>query len=109
MDVSGISKNNGAIIFTWDCHNMGNQRWILSYSGEDAILTAEHSNLSATMKNGETTNGTELIQMPNQNETHQKFQIIPANGGFKIVNTKSGKCLDVQNSGKHNSAKIIQV
>jgi len=109
MDVSGVSKNKGARIHQWDCHNGGNQRWILSYRGEQAILTAQHSKMAASIKDDSVTKGADLVQMPNTNNNNQKFYISFGKGGYKIKNSKSGKCLDVYGAGKQNGAKIIQV
>ena len=109
FDVSGVSRNNGAIIHQWKCNNGGNQKWTLSYNGGDAMLTAQHSNLVASVHNASTLNGVDFVQWSNQNGAHQKFRITFSNGGYKIVNVKSGKCVDVSGAGKHNGARIVQV
>jgi len=109
LDVSGASKNAGTQIIQWDCHNGGNQKWILSYNGNNAILTAQHSNFAASINKSSKLNGAELVQFPNKNQPNQRLQIKKNSGVYTIVSTFSGKCIDVYGGGKQNGAKIIQV
>ena len=109
FDVSGKSRNTGAKIHQWDCHNGGNQKWRLSYNGREAVLINKLSNMAASIEGSSKNNEVDFVQMPFTNGANQKFRITFKKGGYELVNVNSGKCVDVFQQNKNNAARIIQV
>jgi len=111
-DVSGASKNDGAIIHQWKCHGGKNQDWVLTYNADNmAIFTGADSKKLISVDKAGKSKGVGIVQLSSAspNKDHQFWKLKPVDGVFQIINLNSGKCFDVSGASKNDGAKIHQV
>jgi hypothetical protein len=78
-------------------------------SGHAYALRAQHSNLTTGVQSTSMSNGAPIVQLPGANVTSQKWMLLKVNpDSYKIVNTNSGKVLEVGGYSKAEGAKIQQ-
>ncbi len=110
MDLSGVSKSNGANVHQWSCNNGKNQDWKLAYTKDNVgFLTVMHSNQVLTVQNDGKNNGASFVQMPYENKQNQHYTFKKEGATFKVIVKSTGKCIDVSGASKNNGANIHQV
>jgi len=110
LDVSGISKDNGAAIIQWDWLGGDNQQWFIQKLDNGYYkLVAKHSGKCLDVRGISQGNGAVVQQYTwNGGDNQQWFIQRLDNGYYKLVAKHSGKCLDVSGISKDNGAAIIQ-
>ena len=110
LDVSEISKENGASIHQWDWWNGDNQKWFLQTVGGDySRLSVKHSGKCMDVSGPSYDNGANIQQWSCHGGDNQKFRIVEAGEGYyKIIAKHSGKCMDVSRYSYDDGANIHQ-
>ena len=102
LDVSGGSKADGANIQIWMSTNVSQQNFKVEYLGEEEYkITAEHSGMALTVKDGN------VIQSTYIGSDAQKWEIMDAgNGYYHIISKLDGRYLDVDNAQTANGTNV---
>jgi hypothetical protein len=78
-------------------------------SGATYEISVKHSGLAVEVYGGTSNNGDAIDQWPYGGNTNQQWVITDIGGGvYKIINSRSGKALVVQNASASATALIIQ-
>jgi hypothetical protein len=76
LDISGVSRDDGAAALQWTCGDGHNQQWIIADAGPDAIrLIARHSGKALDIFNEQTKDGTPLLQWTWKGSPNQQFRL----------------------------------
>jgi len=123
MDVSGVSQDNGATIWLFECRNTDNQ----TLTRDGAALKFKHSGKCLDVSEASTDNGADIHQWTCHGRDNQSFTL--SDGGQSgtsvnddsgtgdggqvdlsgtIVSDNSGKCVEVANNGTSNRSNIEQ-
>ena len=110
LDVSAISKDNGAEMVQWDCSGGGNQKWKIEEAGGGLVtLRASHSGKCLDVSGISRDNAASIVQWECWGGDNQKWRVENAGGGlFTLKAAHSGKCLDVAGGGRENGTRVIQ-
>lgn len=101
VDVSGVSKKQGAQVYMWDCWNGPNQRWKMDSKRR---LVSENSGMCLDVYESRTHDGAGIIQWPCHDGGNQKWT---HDGGMLRPDHAPGKCLDVYAGTKHNGSRLV--
>ncbi len=111
IDVTNASTDNGAAIQLWGCHSGASQLFnIVKVAGTiasvgnniNAKITAKASGLNLSLSEDRNV----IIYTPSSAAAQVWNFVRQSNGFYKIINTKNGKCMDVQDGSKSNGANI---
>lgn len=81
----------------------------LTNSGPAAFeLVMGHSDKCLDVAGGDSANGTNILQWGCYSQPWQRWQFVPANGGFLLKNLHTGKCLDLWGYSQENGANVFQ-
>jgi hypothetical protein len=109
MDVYGASRDNGAAIIQWDCHNGDNQAWSLVPVGNDYYkLIAKHSGKCLDVYGASRDNGARLIQWDCHGGDNQLFRKEQFGSYYRLRAKHSNRCVDVYGAQRDNGARLIQ-
>jgi len=110
LDVTGVSKENGAPIQQWEYNGGGNQRWIPEHVGGGTYrMVAAHSGKVLDVSAFSKASGAPIIQWDWHGGANQRWILrSPAPGVVKFVNVNSAKVLDVTGVSTANGARIQQ-
>lgn len=89
LDVSGVSKKSGANVHLWDFTGSDNQKWKITGFGDNARLTAKHSNMSLDVKDWSKNDGGNIHQWTQTQGVNQKWTIVSTNDGTNRFYIKS--------------------
>ncbi|GLW07139.1 hypothetical protein Misp01_22690 [Microtetraspora sp. NBRC 13810] len=71
-------------------------------------LTAQHSGKNVAVQGGSTADDALIVQMGASSGAEQRWEAIPAAGGYQFRNALSGKCLDVPGGTPTAGAQLVQ-
>ncbi len=110
VDVSGVSKIDGAQVWLWTYLGQPNQQWNLQLQTDGSYgLVNVNSGKGLDIKNGSTTNGTLLQQWDWWGGPMQRWWLKQqADGSYHIVNVNSNLCLDGYLGVNTNGAGLQQ-
>lgn len=109
MDVYGGSRDNGAAIIQWDCHNGDNQAWSLVPVGGDYYkLVAAHSGKCLDVYGASRDNGARLIQSDCHGGDNQLFRRDQFGSYYRLQAKHSNRCVDVYGAQRDNGVQLIQ-
>jgi hypothetical protein len=112
LDVTNLSKANGAHVQQWQCTGKANQQWTLVPSKVAGYYSVRNQNSGACLDvtGASTANGTQVQQWACWEGPQQLWKPVPsfASGYFSLKNYKSGLCLDVAGSSAANGTKVQQ-
>jgi N-acetylmuramoyl-L-alanine amidase len=109
MDVYGASRDNGAAIIQWDCHNGDNQAWSLVPAGNDYYkLIAKHSGKCLDVYGASRDNGARLIQWDCHGGDNQLFRREQFGSYYRLRAKHSNRCVDVYGAQRDNGVQLIQ-
>ncbi|WP_110189082.1 RICIN domain-containing protein [Pokkaliibacter plantistimulans] len=71
-------------------------------------LLSRNSSMALTTENGDSSNGTHLVQQPYSDADNQKWTITSlGNGRYKVMGVASGKAMDVSGAGTTNGTGVL--
>lgn len=109
MDVCGASRDSGAAVIQWDCHNGDNQAWNLVPVGNDYYkLVAKHSGKCLDVYGASRDNGARLIQWDCHGGDNQLFRLEQFGSYYRLRAKHSGRCVDVYGAQRDNGVRLIQ-
>ena len=118
LDVSGISKNNGANVHQWEYVGGANQHWQITPVGNGYYtLKAKHSGLALAVDLNPATNGglnstfkgVNIFQYGTNQDDNRLWKIEPVgNCYYKLTNKHSSQVLDVSGVSEANGANVQQ-
>jgi N-acetylmuramoyl-L-alanine amidase len=108
MDVTGGSRNNGAVILQWDCHSGDNQAWSLVPAGSYFKLVAKHSGKCLDVYGGSRDNGARIIQWDCHGGDNQLFRREQFGAYYRLRAKHSNRCIDVYGGQIGNGTQLIQ-
>ncbi len=106
LDVSGVSKSNGANIHIWDNCNGKNQQFKITKSGSYYVMTAVHSGKAVDISGGSKHSGANVQQWEKNGTNAQKWQFISAGNGYYYIRSALGTYLDVNGAGTANGTNV---
>jgi len=108
LDVSGVSKEDGAKIYQWEKHDGDNQKFTFHKNGDWAYtISAKHSGKLVTAHG--TDKGSEITQEGKSGKEDQVFWVSKnSDGTYRITNQHSKMCIDVDGSSKEKGHKVQQ-
>ena len=108
IEVKGSDKNNNAIVDIWDYGNGNQQRFNFEYKEGFYKITARHTGKSLTVKNGNCTEGTEIVQADYQGLDSQKWILRDSNKNGWIISLLSNPNLSITIKGNiKNGSDLI--
>ena len=107
VDVDGWSRDNGAKVQQWDCHNGNNQQWRLQKTGNYYLIISLNSGKCLDVDGWSRDNGAKVQQWDCHGGENQQWSLKKVGSYYKIVSRNSGKCLDV-NGGKNGNGVSLQ-
>jgi len=116
IDVKDISTENRVPVHLWDCTGNKNQEVTLRPTDIPDVFTVvfSHSGKCLDVENAWDHDGVRLIQWDCNERVNQQFQFsrdkqkVPSDTYKFLVQTFSGKCLDVADWNEHNGATLQQ-
>ena len=109
LDVSGISRSNGANVHQWDYVGGNNQKWRAIDKGNGYFqLQAVHSGKCLDVGGWSQSNGGNIIQWGCHNGANQQFKPESQGNVYYLRNRHSNKCLDVKGVSYANGASVHQ-
>jgi glucosylceramidase len=120
VDVSGISKSDGANVHQWTCRHQSNQMWSVVpdwYTDGYFLLVVQHSGKCLDVSGPSTADGANVHQWTCHNGFNQQWSLtggpgggapVPGNTVYRFVNRYSGKCLEVAGGSLSEGANIRQ-
>ena len=109
LDVSGISRENGANVHQWAFTGENNQKWEIEDFEGNARIRSVHSGKSLDIEGKSIVNGANVQQWASSGNENQKFRITATTDRrFFIENVGAGKRLRVEGTRTVNGANIIQ-
>jgi hypothetical protein len=110
LDVSGISKDNGAIVHQWTWVGGDNQKWKIEPSDSGYYrLTALHSGKVLDVLGASMDDGAQVIQWDWWGGGNQQWKIEAMGGGYyRLLARHSGKALDVSGALTDDGTPVIQ-
>ena len=109
VDVSGISRDNGARVHQWACHGGGNQQWQVESTWDGYRIRAMHSRKCLDVRDISYDNGALMQQWDCGWGGNQRFYIErQSDGYYRIRPTHSGKVVEVGGKSTANGANVKQ-
>jgi len=110
LDVSGISRDDGARVHQWTRTGNTNQHWKLTYQGDDSFeIQSVNSGKALDVGGASQSDGADVLQWTYWGGANQKWKFGDLGGGnFKIESINSGKVLDVEGYGTNDGARVHQ-
>jgi hypothetical protein len=110
LDVSGVSKSDGANIQQWGYGGGDNQKWRIEALSNGAYqVVAVHSNKCLDVSGGSLTDGANIQQWRCDGGLAQQWRLEPLGGrSYQLVSMQSNKCLDVAGADTTNGTNVIQ-
>jgi hypothetical protein len=102
----GILRTGGAVT-QWDCINQPNVQLTKGFNNDGSfVLRFKHSNQCLAPKNGQSANGTEVIQAPCSELASQRWREVSADGGYVKLRSGNGACLHQHGAEMGNGGRI---
>jgi glucose/arabinose dehydrogenase/PKD repeat protein len=71
-------------------------------------ITAQHSGKNVTTQNASTADDAKLVQMGATTDPIQRWEVVPAPGGYQLKNVGSGKCADIPGGTTTAGTQLVQ-
>jgi Ricin-type beta-trefoil lectin domain len=110
LDVSGVSQDNGANVWQWDCHGGNNQQWLLTEVSPGVYtMAAVHSGKCIDVSGASPDIGAVVWQWTCHGGTNQQWRLTQVSSGvYTLAAVHSGRCLDVSGVSLDNGAVVWQ-
>jgi hypothetical protein len=102
LDVSGESREKGAMIHIWECHGRANQQWKL-LSDNSLQVYGSGGNMCLDIYGNNAENGASVTIWPCNGGANQRWYFP---GDNTIRSQLNGKCLDVEGYGTWDGARV---
>lgn len=108
LDVSGVSRDDGANVIQWNLGAGLNQRWdIVSLGNGHHSIRAVHSGKSLDVYQWNTASGADIRQYAYHGGQNQQWEIVNnGDGYYRIVSRWSGKALDIAGGTVDNGGSV---
>ena len=108
IEVAGSSTANNAKVGIWDYGNVAAQKFNLEYINGYYKITVTHTGKSLTVKNGNLTEGAEIVQYDYQGLDSQKWLIKDSGKNGWVISLLSNPQLSISIDGNiTNGAKLV--
>ncbi len=110
LDVAGPSTDNGAKVHVWTRTEAPNQKFYITYEGEDYYKIASiNSAKMLDVANASTESGIQIQQYENNDTEAQRFKIVKnEDGTYSFIAKCSGMALDVYGGIFEDGGKVQQ-
>lgn len=109
LDVSGMSRDNGARVHQWACHDGDNQRWSVEPTWQGYRIRALHSDKCLDVRDVSYDNGAMMQQWSCGLGGNQRFYLErQSDGYYRISPVHSGKVVEVGARSTANGANVKQ-
>ena len=108
LEVAGSNTNDGAKVDIWDYGNAEAQKFNIKYEDGYYKITAMHTGKSLTVKNGNLSEGAEIVQSTYEGLDSQKWIIRDSKVNGLVISLKSNPLLSITVEGNiENGSKMI--
>lgn len=109
MDVQGNRRDNGTNVLQYYYRGNPNQKWYFVKEGNYYIIKNASTGKALSVQDSATWDGANVYQWDYYGDDSQKWEIYSApNNTYKIINHKSGKCLNIAYGSNSANANIEQ-
>lgn len=109
MDVQGNRRDNGTNVLQYYYRGNANQKWYFVKEGNCYIIKNASTGKALTVQDSATWDGANVFQWDYYGDDSQKWEIYAAaNNTYKIINHKSGKCLNIAYGSNNANANVEQ-
>ena len=111
IEIAGSNTSDGAKVGIWDYGNVPAQKFNIEYVDEGYYkITARHTGKSLTVKNGNLSEGAEIVQTTYEGLDSQKWIIRDSKVNGLVISLKSNPLLSITVEGNiENGSKMILV
>lgn len=110
LDVNGASLADGAAVIQWPSTGGTNQHWQLQANSDGSYRLLNSRSGKLLDSPGSSTQGAALDQWSDTSSTNQSWKLAPSStsGYYRLVNVRTGWCVDVANASTADGAAVIQ-